>query len=124
MRPVGGGGKRRVRAGRVESARRERPTTRPEAPAPPQNPPAAERGQGQQQTVHSRLDQVCRRKHRGLAWEKVKKNRGSAGGDAVTLGQFEARKAYYWDLLHRQRRDGTYRPQPGKRVELPQSEGA
>ena len=41
----------------------------------------------------------------------------------VTIAQFEARKEYYLDLLHRKLRDGTYQPKPVKRVEIPKSEG-
>ena len=58
-----------------------------------------------------------------LAWEKVKRNRGSAGNDAVTIAEFGEGKGYYLDLLHRKLREGTYRPQPVKRVEIPKSDG-
>src|SRR5919198_2950762 len=37
--------------------------------------------------------------------------------------QFEERKAYYLELLHHKLREGTYRPQPVKRVEIPKSDG-
>jgi hypothetical protein len=43
--------------------------------------------------VHARIDTVVSRKHLELAWEKVKKNRGSAGIDDVTIAPFEVRKA-------------------------------
>jgi group II intron reverse transcriptase/maturase len=58
-----------------------------------------------------------------LAWEKVKKNRGSAGIDEVTIADFEKGRGYYLDLLHRKLREGTYQPQPVKRVEIPKSDG-
>jgi RNA-directed DNA polymerase len=53
----------------------------------------------------------------------VKKNRGSAGLDDVTMADCETRKGYDLDLLPRQRRDGTYRPQPVKRVAIPKPDG-
>jgi hypothetical protein len=34
-----------------------------------------------------------------LAWERVKKNRGSVGIDAVTIEQFELRQAYSKDVV-------------------------
>jgi RNA-directed DNA polymerase len=102
---------------------RERPNTRTEETATPQNSPASERGQGKKQKVHSLIDKVFSRKNLELAWEKVKKNRGSAGVDDVTIGQFEARQEDYLARLHRKLRDGTYRPQPVKRDEIPKSEG-
>jgi retron-type reverse transcriptase len=58
-----------------------------------------------------------------LAWEKVKQNHGSAGIDAVTITEFEANKAFYLERLHCQLRDGTYQPQPVKRVEIDKSDG-
>jgi RNA-directed DNA polymerase len=89
-----------------------------------QQDPHALRGKlGQKQKVHSLIDKVYSRKNLELAWEKVKKNRGSAGIDDVTIAQFEARKEDYLDLLHRKLRDGTYRPKPVKRVEIPKADG-
>ena len=100
-----------------------RPNPRTAETATPQNPPASARGQGKEQKVHALLAKGFSRKNLELAWEKVQKNRGSAGVDDVTIGPCEARKEYYVDLLHRQRRDGTSRPQPVKRVEIPKFEG-
>jgi RNA-directed DNA polymerase len=73
--------------------------------------------------VHSLIDQVYSRKKLELAWEKVKKKGGCAGIDKVTIAQFEERRAYYLELLHHKLREGTYRPNPVKRVEIPKSEG-
>jgi RNA-directed DNA polymerase len=89
----------------------------------PQDPHVSEGRQGKKRKAHSLIDKVYGRKNLELAWEKVKKNRGSAGIDEVTIAQVEARKEYYLDLLHRKLRDGTYRPKPVKRVEIPKSEG-
>ena len=75
-----------------------------------QDPHTSEGRQGKKK-VHSLIDKVFSRKNLELAWEKVKKNRGSAGIDEVTIGQFEARKEYYLELLHRKLRDGTYQPE-------------
>jgi group II intron reverse transcriptase/maturase len=66
---------------------------------------------------------VFSRKNLELAWEKVKKNRGSAGIDEVTIAAFEERKEEYLDLLHCKLRDGTYQPKPVKRVEIPKADG-
>lgn len=53
----------------------------------------------------------------------MKQNHGSAGIDAVTITEFEANKEFYLERLHRQLRDGTYQPQPVKRVEIAKAEG-
>lgn len=73
--------------------------------------------------VHSLIDKVYSRKNLELAWEKVKKNRGSAGVDDVTIAQFEARKDHNLEVLHRKLREGTYQPKPVKRVEIGKSDG-
>jgi RNA-directed DNA polymerase len=102
---------------------RERPNTRTEDTVTPQDPPASKTEARKKQKVHSLIDKVYSRKNLELAWEKVKKNRGSAGIDDVTIAAFEERKEYYLDLLHRKLRDGTYQPKPVKRVEIAKSDG-
>jgi group II intron reverse transcriptase/maturase len=102
---------------------RERPTTRTEETGKRQDPPASKTRQGKKRKVHSLIDKVFSRKNLALAWEKVKKNRGSAGIDEVSIAEFEARKEDYLDLLHRKLRDGTYQPKPVKRVEIAKSDG-
>jgi RNA-directed DNA polymerase len=106
----------------LESSLGERPNAGTEETVEPQDPHTSEGRQGKKK-VHSLIDKVFSRKNLELAWEKVKKNRGSAGIDEVTIAQFEARKEYYLDLLHRKLRDGTYQPKPVKRVEIPKAEG-
>jgi RNA-directed DNA polymerase len=119
----GGGEKRRVRAGRVESAGRASPDPRAAETATPQPPPASESGQGKQQTVHARRAKGFGRNPLALAWETGQKTRGRAGGEAVPIGPFAARQESSVDLPRRKRRDGTSRPQAGQRGEIPQSEG-
>jgi RNA-directed DNA polymerase len=107
----------------LESSLGERPNAGAEETVEHQDPHALRGKQGKKQKVHSRIDKVFSRKNLELAWEKVKKNPGSAGIDDVTMAQFEAHKEDYLDLLYRKLRDGTYRPKPVKRVEIPKAEG-
>jgi RNA-directed DNA polymerase len=113
---------RRVGGGTLESSLCERPNTNPEDTGIRQDQASSERRSGKQK-VHSLIDKVFSGTNLVLAWEKVKKNRGSAGIDDLTIAQFEERQEYYLDLLHRKLRDGTYRPQPVKRVEIEKAEG-
>jgi len=101
---------------------RERPRAGTEETVERQDPRVSRMRQGRKRKVHSLIDKVYSRKNLEMAWQKVKKNRGSAGIDEVTIPKFEQRKGYYLDLLHRKLRDGTYRPKPVKRVEIPKSE--
>ena len=73
--------------------------------------------------VHSLIDKVYSRANLELAWEKVRKNRGSAGVDDVTIAQFEACKDHYLEVLQRKLREGSYQPKPVKRVEIGKSDG-
>jgi len=53
------------------------------------------------------------------AYEKVKRNGGSAGADAQTLAHFARHAERELQKLHEQLRAGTYRPQPVRRVWIP-----
>ena len=63
------------------------------------DPPSAETNPGKKQKVQSLIDKVYSRTNLALAWEKVKRNHGSAGIDEVTITEFEANKEFYLDLL-------------------------
>jgi RNA-directed DNA polymerase len=112
----------RVGGGTLERSLCERPNTHPEETGRRQGQASSERRSGKQK-IHSLIAKVFSRTNLTLAWEKVKKNRGSAGIDDLTIAQFEARQEEYLDLLHRKLREGTYRPQPVKRVEIEKAEG-
>jgi hypothetical protein len=104
--PGGNAEKQRVGPGWWDRSLRERPNPRAEDTAEQRPSHTARKRQGKKK-VHSRIDKGFSRKHLERAWEKVKKNRGRAGIDEVTMAVFARRKGYYVDLLHRKRRDGT-----------------
>lgn len=113
---------RRVGRGPLDRSLWERPHTTPEDTGRRQGHASSEHRLGTQK-VHSLIDKVFSRTNVALAWEKVQKNRGSAGIDDLTITPFEARQEYSLDPLHRKLRDGTYRPQPMKRVAIEKAEG-
>ena len=53
------------------------------------------------------------------AFEKVWRNGGSAGADEQTVAHFARQAEAELARLHEQMRDGTYRPQPGRRAWIP-----
>jgi len=67
----------------------------------------------------SLIDKVHAPANLRAAFARVKANRGSAGVDHVTVGEFEARLDENLDLLTRSLRDGTYRPQAIRRAWIP-----
>jgi len=87
------------------------------------NPRASKRRRGRRK-VHSLIDKVFSRRKLERAWEKVKKNPGSAGSEEVTIEEFEERKDWYLDRLQHKLREGTYRPKPVRRVEIPKSDAS
>ena len=75
---------------------------------------------------HALYDRICRGDVLREAWGRVKDNRGAAGVDRVTL-------AYVQDVYGVERllselqadlREGTYRPAPARRVEIPKPDGS
>jgi RNA-directed DNA polymerase len=73
--------------------------------------------------IHSLIDKIYSRKNLELAWEKVKENKGAAGVDGLSIQHFEQRRDQYIDLLQRRLREGSYRPRPVRRVEIPKPDG-
>ena len=64
----------------------------------------------------SLIDKVYRKDNLAASFERVKRNRGAAGLDHVTLTMFESHYDDNIDKLSRQLCDGSYRPQAVRRV--------
>ena len=83
---------------------------------------AAKQSEGRR--FHALYDRICRGDVLVEAWERVRKNRGAAGVDRITLVAVED---YGVDRMLRElRRDllsGRYRPAPARRVEIPKPRG-
>ena len=71
----------------------------------------------------SLIDKVWAAATLELAWTKVLANRGAAGVDGQSLEKFAARSEIYLSELSIALRDGSYRPQPVRRVEIPKGDG-
>ena len=72
---------------------------------------------------YSLMDKVCAPHTLALAWERVRANRGAAGVDGQSVGKFEAKAGTYLAELAEGLREGTYRPEAVKRVEIPKGDG-
>ncbi|WP_449356411.1 hypothetical protein [Alishewanella longhuensis] len=80
----------------------------------------------QQQFKHTGqglLEQVLARENMRLAWQRVKANKGSAGVDGLTIAQTAEHLKEQWPALKAQLLNGSYRPQPVRRVGIPKSDG-
>ena len=65
---------------------------------------------------HSLIDKVWHPDTLMLAWTQVERNAGAAGVDRVSVERFAHARDYYLAELSSTLRDGTYRPQPVRRV--------
>jgi RNA-directed DNA polymerase len=57
------------------------------------------------------------------AWQRVKSNGGAAGVDGVTVEEYAARTRPAWENIRASLLNGTYQPQPVRRVEIPKRNG-
>jgi RNA-directed DNA polymerase len=71
----------------------------------------------------SLIDKVVRPTTLDIAWQRVARNKGAAGVDGQSIERFEAQSVRYLHELQRSLTEGSYRPQPVKRVEIPKGDG-
>jgi RNA-directed DNA polymerase len=71
----------------------------------------------------SLVDKVFRPATLEAAWRQVARNKGAAGVDGQSIERFAAQAARYLSELRDSLRDGSYRPHPVKRVEIPKGDG-
>lgn len=57
------------------------------------------------------------------AWKNVKANRGAPGPDGITITEFPAWLRSRWNTIRQQLLDGTYQPQPVRRVSIDKPDG-
>lgn len=69
-------------------------------------------------------DKVCSEEVLRVGWERVRRNRGSAGIDGQTIEAIEvAGVEAFLDEVRRELLEGKYRPQPVRRVYIPKPDG-
>ena len=57
------------------------------------------------------------------AWQRVKSNKGAPGSDGMPLEDFPSYARTHWPAIRQSLLDGTYRPQPVRRVVIPKPGG-
>src|SRR6185369_2571080 len=57
------------------------------------------------------------------AWRRVKSNRGAPGIDGLRIEDFPAHAREHWSVIRQSLNDGSYRPQPVRRVTIPKPDG-
>jgi RNA-directed DNA polymerase len=72
---------------------------------------------------HSLIDKVYRLDTLELGWVQVEKNAGAAGVDRMSVARFAQARDRYLAELAQALQDGSYRPQPVRRVYIPKGNG-
>jgi RNA-directed DNA polymerase len=114
----------------------QRPNTRRELAFPPEDPGEAPRtdGEGSEPLAAERasqrpvldtalMEQICERENLIRAWDRVRSNGGAAGVDGLSIEETGKRLRTLWPTIRDQLLQGTYQPQPVRRVEIPKPDG-
>lgn len=70
------------------------------------------------------LMQALARENMQRAWKRVKANKGAAGVDGLDIARTGTHLKHAWPIIRQQLLDGTYRPQPVRRVGIPKPDGS
>src|SRR4051794_17390795 len=80
--------------------------------------PTAKRGPENPAIDESLMEEVCERENLEEAWHRVRSNKGSPGVDGRTIDETRDYLREHWPTIREQLLNGTYRPQPVRRVEI------
>ena len=69
------------------------------------------------------MEAIVERDNLKQALAQVKRNKGAAGVDGMTVDDLPAYLKEHWPAIRAQLLDGTYKPQPVRRVEIPKASG-
>ena len=73
--------------------------------------------------VEQLMEEVCDRENLERAWKRVQRNKGGPGVDGMTIDDAKDYLREHWPGIRVQLLEGTYQPQPVKRVEIPKPDG-
>jgi RNA-directed DNA polymerase len=69
------------------------------------------------------MEEICERENLKQALKRVKANKGAPGVDGMTVQALPAYLREHWPAIRVTLLNGTYRPQPVRRVEIPKPDG-
>jgi RNA-directed DNA polymerase len=85
--------------------------------------PTAKREPENPATGESLMEEVCKRENLEEAWHQVRSNKGSPGVDGRTIDETRDYLREHWPIIREQLLNGTYQPQPVRRVEIAKPDG-
>src|SRR5271169_430402 len=69
------------------------------------------------------MEEVCDRENLVRAWKRVRRNKGGPGVDGMTVDDAKDYLREHWPSIRSRLLEGTYQPQPVKRVEIAKPDG-
>jgi group II intron reverse transcriptase/maturase len=86
---------------------------------------ALEKGSDDPQLIYTSelLETILERGNMKRAYEQVVRNKGSHGIDGMTVAQLKSHLSENWEQIKSQILDGSYKPSPVRRVEIPKPDG-
>lgn len=69
------------------------------------------------------LEKVLSRENMWRAYERVASNQGAPGVDGITVEELKPLLQLRWEAIRKELLDGTYRPSPVRKVEIPKPDG-
>jgi RNA-directed DNA polymerase len=69
------------------------------------------------------MESIVERNNMRRALEQVRRNKGAPGADGMTVDALASHLKKHWPAIRAQLLDGTYQPQPVRRVEIPKASG-
>jgi RNA-directed DNA polymerase len=103
----------------MEEDRGEAPKSLPEGT----ESSAGKRGIESPAIAEQLMEEVCERENCKQALKRVKANKGSPGVDGMTVHDLPGYLKQHWPAIREQLLNGTYKPQPVRRVEIPKPDG-
>lgn len=89
----------------------------------PSTPPAQSGEEPREDSSSSLMDQVLARNNLLAALKRVEQNGGAPGVDGVTTKSLRDYLREHWSRIREELLQGTYKPQPVRRVEIPKPSG-
>jgi len=78
---------------------------------------------GTKPALDNLMERIFAHENVARAWRRVKGNRGVAGVDGMTIDAYPAYAEAHWDEIRQTLLDGSYKPQPVRRVTIPKPSG-
>src|SRR5688572_26229982 len=102
-----------------EESRDEVPTASREG----SEPSTARRDSEHPAVFEKLMEEICERRNLEEALRRVRANKGAPGADGMTVDDLVDQLKQQWPTIREQLLQGTYKPLPVKRVEIPKPDG-